>query len=61
MDLLHKSKEDIKVDAALRSSEIADMFDIDSNDIEPEEEPLNLLSEELSTENSGCHQGLWDR
>jgi PIF1-like helicase len=49
MDLLHKSREDVKVDAALRSSEMADSESL--NDVEPAdpaepdagEEALHLL------------------
>ena len=55
MDLLHKSRDDVKVDAALRASEMAGI-DIDDEDpnafaSDSEEEPLHLLSEDLSTAN----------
>jgi hypothetical protein len=53
MDLLHKSKEDAKVDAALRSPEMADRFDIDSNDIRF----IHLLRVFLTGNNSIMSQG----
>jgi hypothetical protein len=49
MDLLHKSREDVKVDAALRVSEMADGDDMadmelaDPAEPDAEEEPLHLL------------------